>query len=233
VKKLALILMLLVAVPTAYPCSMAFPAYGVYSGGTVLLGTYLDWNFALLMTGAILLKAVSYAFIGNGAKIRLFGAMVAGNVVTTVVGYLMEFCHVSLFDLALIPSVVAMALFYYAGKILWPLGYQARYPKRTLSGIVRMLTLGFIGMGVLGLSLNGTQSLGVWHWALKWVFSYASLVMALFVTTSYEYGVITRVTKQSGRDVFMPVLKANLVVFCVLFACVAGVLWSQHKLPNP
>lgn len=224
---------MLVVVPAAYPCSMAFSAYGVYSGGTILLKTYLEWNFALLMAGAILLKAVSYAFIGNGSKLRLFGAMVAGNLVTTLVGYLMEACHVNLLNLVLIPAFVAMVLFHYAGKILWPLNYQARYPKRTLSGIVSMLTLGFIMVGILGLFLTGTRSFGAWHWVLKWVFSYASLIMALFVTTSYEYGVVTRITKQSGREVFLPVLKANLIVFFVLFAAVAGVLWSQHKLPNP
>jgi len=33
-------------------------------------------------------------------------------------------------DLLLIPSFVATMLFHYAGKILWPLDYQARYPKR-------------------------------------------------------------------------------------------------------
>jgi len=224
---------MLVVVPAAYPCSMAFPAYGVYSGGTVLLRTYLEWDFALLMAGAILLKAVSYAFIGNGAKLRLFGAMVAGNLVTTAVGYVMEACHVSLLSLMLIPALVAMVLFHYAGKILWSLDYQARYPKRRLSEIVGMLTLGFIAMGILAMVLTTTHRLGVWHWVLKWGFSCASLIMALFVTTSYEYGVITRITRQRGREVFLPVLKANLIVFFVLFAAVAGVLWNQHKLPNP
>lgn len=224
---------MLVVVPAAYPCSMAFPAYGVYSGGTVLLHTYLEWDFALLMAGAILLKAVSYAFIGNGAKLRLFGAMVAGNLVTTAVGYVMEACHVSLFNLMLIPAFVAMVLFHHAGTILWPLNYQTRFPKRTLREWVAALTLGYIVMGILAMVLTTTQYLGVWHWVLKWVFSYASLIMALFVTTSYEYGVITLIIKQRGREVFLPVLKANLIVFFVLFAAVAGVLWSQHKLPNP
>lgn len=224
---------MLVIVPVAYPCSMAFPAYGVYSGGTALLKTYIEWDFAVLMAGAILLKAVSYAFIGNGSKLRLFGAMVAGNVVTTVVGYVMEASHLSLFDLLLLPAFVAMPIFHFAGKILWPLDYQSRYPKRTLAELVGLLTLGFVATGILAMVLTTTQHLGIWHWALKWVFSYASLIMALFVTTSYEYGVITRITKQRGREVFLPVLKANLIVFFVLFAAVACVLWSQHRLPNP
>lgn len=224
---------MLAVTPAAYSCSMAFPAYGVYSGGTALLGTYIDWNFALLMTGAILLKAVSYAFIGNGPKLRLMGAMIAGNLVTTAVGYLLEACHISLTGTVFLTSIMAAVVFHYAGKILWPLGYQARYPKLTLGGLVGSLMILYIGIGILALVITGTQGLGVWHWVLKWGFACASLIVALFVTTSYEYGVITRVTKQSGRDVFVPVLKANLIVFFTLFAAVAGVLWSQHKLPNP
>jgi hypothetical protein len=232
-KPALLLLMMLVVVPTAYPCSMAFPAYGVYSGGTVLLRTYLEWNFALLMAGAIFLKAVSYMFMGNGSKPRLFGAMVAGNLVTTVIGLLMEFFHAALFNLLLLPACGAMALFYHAGKILRPLDYRAFRPKLTLMGVAGIFTLLYVALSVLGWVLTGTQHLGFWHWGLKWIFGCGSLIVALFVTTSYEYGVVTWVTKQSGRDVFLPVLKANLIVFFVLFASVAGVLWSQHKLPNP
>lgn len=232
-KKLSLVLLMLVVIPAAYPCSMTYPAYGVYSGGTLLLGTYHDWNFALLLAGAVLLKAVSYAFIGNGSKLRLFGAMIAGNLVTTVIGYVMEACHIGMFNLLLIPALGAMVLFYYSGKILWPLNYQACRPKLKLTEVAGILTLVYVALSFFGFVLAGTQHLGVWHWGLKWIFGCASLIVALFVTTSYEYGVVTVITKKSGRDVFLPVLKANLIVFFVLFALVAGVLWSHNKLPNP
>ena len=232
-KRVSLVLSALAAAPVINACTMAFPAAGVYSGGTVVLQPNSAVQFLAVLGSAVVLKAAVFGVIAPGRWLRLFGWMLVANLVTTLIGFFLEAVHSGWVVFAGALSVLAYPVFYWATRylqptgVLGPLAVQRHWPCAT------GLTVLFFFTGILGLVPLGLSPAGVWHWIWKFLFATTALVVALFVTTAFEYRILrTRVVSEDRKGI-EPVLRANLVVFAALFLFATGVLIARGKYPVP
>lgn len=139
---------------------MAFPAFGVYSGGEVTIYNYFSESFFLLLAGAILFKAIVYGFLAQGNFLRQFGAMVLANVGTTLGGFVLEALHEVLLFTMLISALFAFALFYFPAKALKPTGLIGFLGSCEPSSAAFRLSLLSMAAGTLRPSIRGPG----WLW---------------------------------------------------------------------
>jgi hypothetical protein len=232
-KRGILILCILMLGPAVQACTMAFPAAGVYSGGTLVVQPSSATSFFALLGAAVLLKATVFASLAAGRWWRLFGWMLVANLVTTVLGYFLEVVHVSWFGYFGSMTLLAFPVFYWAVRFLHPTGVLGPLARQRCWPCAFGLLVLFFFTGVLGLVPLQLSPTGAWHWIWKFLFTTTALVVTLFVTTAYEFRILAQRVGLVGREGLAPVLRANFVVFAALFLFATGVLLWRGTYPVP
>lgn len=206
---------------------MTFPVYGIYSGGSPVLYSYFEQGFFILLVSAIAIKSAAYASFARGNWGRLFAAMVIANGVTTCLGFILE--GVQAFTLALLfaPAILALLILYVATKILRSGGALTFLGSRGSLPFSLLLTAAFLVTTLLGFVPGAIPESSDWRFVWKCLYAWSALAITLFVTSGYEFGVIRALSRQDTPPRLAPVLKANLLVFFLLFLAATGVLVSR------
>jgi len=74
------------------------------------------------------------------------------------------------------------------------------------------------------------EKLDLVHFGLKYIYAWLALFLTLVVTTGFELGILTKLRKKEEIVDWVPVVKANLFVFLVLFVSETAVLSGQGDL---
>ncbi|MDX2109188.1 MAG: hypothetical protein SFY80_03000 [Verrucomicrobiota bacterium] len=225
--KLLIVFLSLFCADAAQACSMAFPAYGIYSGGTLVIREYTEMGFVILLCSAVLVKSVAFSYFSKSRETKFFMAMLAGNVLTTLIGYVMEFSHVMSF--AIVSWLLMWPVFYYAIRFLRAAEVLAAPSKRKTHVLAILFSLAYLLAWFMGI-LASTQD-GLLRWVFIYTYVCIALSLTLLVTTSYEYKVISLITKAPGKQTYQPVLKANLVIYFSIFASLTVMLIQMHRYP--
>lgn len=214
-----LVLLLFVAVVPLGACEPILPMFMVL-GGSATLGQSL-----LVLVAAIIIKCVAYVWLNRGQTAgNAFGAMLAGNLLSTVVG------GFAAAVVAGIPLTGLLGIMLCA--ILPAQRMAAAYPRLnavvSVAGIVVFMTalvvasLFLWGYSQVLLADHGPLAL---YWLLKIGFVFLGLVCGLLITVFWEEWVIARMT---GSSDVRRIVMANVVTLGLVAIYAAAVVLPKR-----
>jgi hypothetical protein len=211
---------------TAHACEPILPFITVVGGPGILIGSWV----ALL--AAVILKSVIFSFLQKKLSFpRAFMLMVAGNILTTVVGFLVA---------ALIGSGPIM---FFGALIVWPLcilpakraiaavnhPWLKRFTAGSLAAVMALALVASCFLFGISSLFADSNHLGVyWIWKLTAV--YTALIVSIVLTAFWEEWVVWKLSRcpVEYTGYVQPVIRANLVILLCVMLFAAGVALPQR-----
>jgi len=191
----------------------------------------------IVLLAAVTLKAIIFSFSQKKLTVpNAFVLMVAGNILTTVIGVIVA---------ALIGSGPIM---FVGAFIVWPLCYLpakrvlavAKYPwlkKFSAGGWAALMAVALVVscflFGISSLFADSNHLTVYWIWKLAAV--YTALVVSIALTSFWEEWVVWKLSRSPVEftGYVKPVIRANLVVLLCVMLLAAGIALPQRlKSPN-
>ena len=216
---------------TANACEPILPFIKVVGGPGMLTSSWI------VLLAAVTLKAIIFSFSQKKLTVpNAFVLMVAGNILTTVIGVIVA---------ALIGSGPIM---FVGAFIVWPLCYLpakrvlavAKYPwlkKFSAGGWAALMAVALVVscflFGISSLFADSNHLTVYWIWKLAAV--YTALVVSIALTSFWEEWVVWKLSRSPVEftGYVKPVIRANLVVLLCVMLLAAGIALPQRlKSPN-
>lgn len=219
-----MLLLSFIAIAPLSACEPIVPMFLVLGGSATLAHSFV----VLLL--AILIKSTIYAWIHRGqSAVSAFGSMLAGNVLSTVVGG---------FAAAVVSGVPLIGLIGIALCAILPAKrLSGAFPRingalSTIGIVIAMTALVLASLMLWAFSQSVLREHGslTFYWAVKIGFVFTGLLCGLFITVFWEEWVISRMT--GGGDL-SNIIAANVITlgFVSLYAAVV-ILPKRLESPN-
>lgn len=181
-------------------------------------------------------KCLAFTFLARDIDpIRRPGYMLLGNVVSSVVGFVvaLPLAAPSLLILFLAPILIAGISVAPTSRVREALGFTwvSNSWAVYIVSLGILVTIVFYGLAMGALDANAVKS----YWALKILYIAAAFGVSVFVTVLFEEWTIWKLAdgSASGKNWLAPVLHANLFAFLIAGGIAASIMLPKRmRSPN-
>lgn len=216
--------------PSSFACEPIVPFVKVVAGPAFLTGSFLALGLVVLA------KSAAFAYFQSSLTYsKAFLLMVAGNILTSIIGVLAA-VMIGSGEIMLIGIPIVWALCLMPAKRLVaasPYPFLARSaPGAVAFGMTACLVLSCI-LFVVAQEVMSPGSM-VLYWIFKLLAIYAALIVSIALTAFWEEWVVWRLSRLQPCDTafVQPVIRANLLVLLAVMVISAGIMIPQ-RLKSP
>ncbi|HWF20389.1 MAG TPA: hypothetical protein VG754_14050 [Verrucomicrobiae bacterium] len=215
----------------AQACEPILPFMKVVGGPAMFMGSWVA------LASVVVIKSIIFSFSQKKLNFgRAFAFMIAGNVLTTLIGVIVAVMMGS-GGLTLLGALIVWPLCVPPARRVLATSDQKWLKRLSAGSLAFLMTLAFIASCILfALSyFNEDETHLAVHWVLKLGAVYIALIASLVLTAFWEEWVVWKLSccAVEYTGYVQPVIRANLIVLlCVMLYAAAVMLPQRLKSPH-
>ncbi len=207
----------------ASACEPILPLFRALTGANFIAASF--WGLA----AAVLIKCTAFACYEKSlSKPKAFLFMLAGNVVTTMIGVLVAAFAAapSLFAVPLLVAVTLYAARQLLPRVNWP--WMQYLTPGSLAGILTLML--FISYFFFGIAMSRPDPPPASYWVWKTGGLIIAIMISMVITTFYEEWIVHLLARKPKEppSFYHAVVRANLLTLFIIMGCTAAYVLPQR-----